>query len=94
MGFIPQMFFSLLLASWFTDLRLRLKCSGFFKTVIYMPNLIMASAFSMLFYTIFSDVGPINNLLNSMGLPTYRFLAEVAGARRTYRTYEFPHVVR
>ena len=41
----------------------------------------MASAFSMLFYTIFSDVGPINNLLNSMGLPTYRFLAEVAGAR-------------
>ena len=64
MGFIPQMFFSLLLASWFTDLRLRLKCSGFFKTVIYMPNLIMASAFSMLFYTIFSDVGPINNLLN------------------------------
>lgn len=94
MGFIPQMFFSLLLASWFTDLRLRLKCSGFFKTVIYMPNLIVASAFSMLFYTIFSDVGPINNLLNSMGLPTYRFLAEVAGARRTYRTYEFPHVVR
>ena len=41
----------------------------------------MASAFSMLFYTIFSDAGPINNLLNSMGLPTYRFLAEVAGAR-------------
>ena len=41
MGFIPQMFFSLLLASWFTDLRLRLKCSGFFKTVIYMPNLII-----------------------------------------------------
>ena len=81
MGFIPQMFFSLLLASWFTDLRLRLKCTGFFKTVIYMPNLIMASAFSMLFYTIFSDVGPINNLLNSMGLPTYRFLSEVAGAR-------------
>ena len=76
MGFTPQMFFSLLLASWFTDLRLRLKC-----TVIYMPNLIMASAFSMLFYTIFSDAGPINNLLNSMGLPTYRFLAEVAGAR-------------
>ena len=81
MGFIPQMIFSLLLASWFTDLRLRLKCTGFFKTVIYMPNLIMASAFSMLFYTIFSDIGPINNLLNAMGLPTYRFLSEVAGTR-------------
>ena len=71
----------MLLASWFTDLRLRLKCTGFFKTIIYMPNLIMASAFAMLFYAIFADQGPINNMLNSMGLPTYRFLAEVAGAR-------------
>jgi len=81
MGFIPQILISLLLASWFTDLRLRLKCTGFFKTIIYMPNLIMASAFAMLFYAIFADQGPINNMLNSMGLPTYRFLAEVAGAR-------------
>ena len=81
MGFIPQILISLLLASWFTDLRLRLKCTGFFKTIIYMPNLIMASAFAMLFYAIFEDQGPINNMLNSMGLPTYRFLAEVAGAR-------------
>ena len=81
MCFIPQIFFSLLLGAWFSDVRLRLKGSRFFKTVIYLPNLIMASAFSMLFYTIFSDVGPINNLLNSMGLPTYRFLSEVAGAR-------------
>ncbi|MDO5402813.1 MAG: sugar ABC transporter permease, partial [Eubacteriales bacterium] len=81
MGFIPQIIFSLLFASWFTDLRLRLKCQGFFKTVIYMPNLIMASAFSMLFYAIFADIGPVNSVLQSMGLPTYRFLAEVAGAR-------------
>ena len=43
--------------------------------------MIMASAFAMLFYAIFADQGPINNMLNSMGLPTYRFLAEVAGAR-------------
>ena len=52
-----------------------------FKTVIYLPNLIMASAFSMLFYSMFGDSGPINNMLAGMGLPTYRFLAEVAGAR-------------
>jgi multiple sugar transport system permease protein len=81
MGFIPQIIFSLLLAAWFTDLKLKLKCTGFFKTVFYMPNIIMASAFSMLFFTMFSDAGPVNNLLNSMGLPTYRFLAEVAGTR-------------
>lgn len=81
MGFIPQIIFSLILASWFTDLRLRLKCTGFFKTVMYMPNLIMASAFSMLFYAIFADQGPVNSILNNLGFPTYRFLAEVAGAR-------------
>jgi len=80
MGFIPQIFFSLLLAAWFTDLKLRLK-TGLFKTVIYMPNLIMAAAFSMLFFAMFSDSGPVNNLLTTMGLPTYRFLSEVAGTR-------------
>jgi len=80
MGFIPQIFFSLLLAAWFTDLKLRLK-TGVFKTVIYMPNLIMAAAFAMLFFAMFSDGGPVNNLLTYMGLPSYRFLAEVAGTR-------------
>ena len=32
-----------------------------FKTVIYMPNLIMASAFAMLFFALFSDGGPVND---------------------------------
>ena len=41
MGFIPQIIVSLVLAAWFTDLRLKLRFQGFFKTVIYMPNLIM-----------------------------------------------------
>lgn len=81
LGFIPQFVFSLLLAVWFTDLKLKLKATGFFKTVIYMPNLIMASAFAMLFFTIFSDSGPINTLLTNMGLEPYRFLSEVSGTR-------------
>ena len=63
MCFIPQIFLSLLLGAWFSDVRLKLKGSRFFKTVIYLPNLIMASAFSMLFFTLFSDGGPINSLL-------------------------------
>ena len=33
-----------------------------------MPNLIMASAFSMLFFTLFSKVGPVNQLLQQTGL--------------------------
>ena len=66
-GFIPQIVVSLLLAAWFTDLRLKLKGQTFFKTVIYMPNLIMASAFAMLFFALFSDNGPVNAVLLSMG---------------------------
>ncbi len=63
MGFIPQIIVSLLLAQWFSDSRLRLKGSTFFKTVIYMPNLIMASAFALLFFALFADGGPINDML-------------------------------
>jgi len=63
LGFIPQIVVSLLLAAWFSDPSLRLKGQAFFKTVIYLPNLIMASAFSMLFFALFSDLGPINQML-------------------------------
>ena len=49
-GFIPQIVVALLLANWFTDIRLKIKGKQFFKVVIYLPNLIMASAFAMLFF--------------------------------------------
>lgn len=85
MGFVPQILVSLLLAAWFTDLRLRLRAKSFFKTVIYMPNLIMASAFAMLFFALFSDLGPINNLLIQMGLMDaanpYKWLGNIFGTR-------------
>ena len=82
-GFIPQIVVSLLLAAWFTDLRLKLKGQTFFKTVIYMPNLIMASAFAMLFFALFSVNGPVNGLLKSLGVihTPIRFLSSVAGTR-------------
>ncbi len=66
-GFIPQILIALLLAVLFTSNRLRLKKQGFFKTVIYMPNLIMASAFSMLIFRLFAVNGPINQLLMQWG---------------------------
>jgi multiple sugar transport system permease protein len=66
-GFIPQVLVSLLLAVWFTSYRLKLKFQPFFKTVMYMPNLIMASAFAMLFFMLFSPVGPVNQMLTASG---------------------------
>ncbi|MBR4667459.1 MAG: sugar ABC transporter permease [Butyrivibrio sp.] len=83
MGFVPQIILSLLLGAWFTDPSLRLKCQGFFKTVIYMPNLIMASAFSMLFFTLFADSGPINSLLLNIGAiaEPYKFMSHIWSVR-------------
>ncbi len=68
MGAIPQIVIALILAVWFTSYRLKIKGQAFFKTVIYMPNLIMASAFSMLFANLFSSGGPINQMLMEAGI--------------------------
>ena len=83
-GFIPQIFVSLLLGAWFSDTRLRLRAAGFYKVVIYLPNLIMASAFSMLFFALFSESGPINallvNTLHVINKP-FIFFQDVAATR-------------
>ncbi|MDO4619111.1 MAG: sugar ABC transporter permease, partial [Lachnospiraceae bacterium] len=83
MCFIPQIFLSLLLGAWFSDVQLRLKGQRFFKTVMYLPNLIMASAFAMLFFTLFSDNGPINTMLVQMGFISqpYKFLSHTGSTR-------------
>lgn len=83
MGFVPQIIISLVLAAWFSDPSLRLKGQRFFKTVIYLPNLIMASAFAMLFFTLFSDGGPINDILIHIGLfdKPYKFLSHIWSTR-------------
>ena len=82
-GFIPQIVIALILASWFADARLKLRGEQFFKVVIYLPNLIMASAFAMLFFTLFSTSGPINSILMNLGLISERidFLGSVLGTR-------------
>ena len=82
-GFIPQIVIALLLAQWFVDARLKIHGSQFFKIVIYLPNLIMASAFAMLFFTMFSNNGPINSILMSVGWihQPIDFLGSVLGTR-------------
>lgn len=83
MCFVPQIIVSLLLGAWFSNPRLKLKFQAFFKTVIYLPNLIMASAFAMLFFTLFSDIGPVNSILMQLGIldEPYKFLSNMWSAR-------------
>ena len=83
LGFVPQILLSLLLGAWFSNERMRLKGATFFKTVIYLPNLIMASAFAMLFFTLFAETGPINSILVSLGVLSepYKFMSHIWSSR-------------
>lgn len=64
-NFIIQIVLSLLLAVWFSDVRIKVKGTGFFKVVMYMPNIIMAASVAAIFLMFFdnSKYGIINSLL-------------------------------
>lgn len=90
-GFIPQIVIALTLASWFVDVRMKIRCQQFFKVVIYLPNLIMASAFAMLFFTLFSKTGPVNSILMSLGVisEVIDFMRTAFGVRSLVGTMNF-----
>ncbi len=81
LGAVPQLLFSLVLAVIYTSSRLKIKGQRFFKTVMYMPNLIMAAAFAMLFFQLFGNIGPINQIISSNGGETVQFFNQVWTAR-------------
>ena len=89
LGAVPQFIFSLLLAVIFTSARLKIKGQRFFKTVIYMPNLIMAASFAMLFFALFDLVGPVNQMITSSGGETIAFLDTPMTARTLVATINF-----
>ncbi len=65
-NFAPQIGIALLLSIWLSDIRLKLKCKGFFRAIIYMPNLLTAASVAMLFRSLFGyPVGPVNQFLNN-----------------------------
>jgi len=73
-NFIPQIILSLSLAVWFTDAKLKIAGKGFFKVVMYMPNIITAASVSVLFLCIFATNGPVNQILGELGVDTIRFV--------------------
>ena len=48
LNFVPQILLSLLAAAWLTNNRAKLKARGFYKVVLYMPNIITAASISLL----------------------------------------------
>ncbi len=69
-NFIPQIILSLSLAVWFTDAKLKIPGKGFFKVVMYMPNIITAASVAVLFLSLCSEskYGAVNQILHSMGI--------------------------
>lgn len=68
-NFIIQLVLSLLLAVWFSDVRIKIKGTGFFKVVMYLPNIITAASVAGMFLMLFgnSKFGAINSLLLNWG---------------------------
>ncbi|MED9892452.1 carbohydrate ABC transporter permease [Ruminococcus champanellensis] len=84
-NFVPQIILSLLLAVWFTDAKLKIPGKGFFKVIMYMPNIITAASVSALFLVLFGDgkYGAINSLLLSkeMIVEPIRFITDKTNSR-------------
>lgn len=68
LNFIPQILIALLLAAWFTDSRNKLKGTGAFKVMMYMPNIITAATIAVLFFNLFNVNGTITKTLIKAGI--------------------------
>ncbi len=82
-NFIPQILLSLLLAVWFTDSKLHIPGVGFFKVVMYLPNIITAASVAALFMRFISNsqLSAINTLLLNAGNDPVSFEASAAWSR-------------
>lgn len=82
-NFIPQILLSLLLAVWFTDSKLHIPGVGFFKVVMYLPNIITAVSVAALFMRFISDsqLSAVNTLLMLNGGDPVSFEASAAWSR-------------
>lgn len=67
LNFIPQILLSLILAAWFTDIKIKLKGAGIYKVIMYMPNVITAATIAVLFYSMFEVNGPLTTLFRNWG---------------------------
>ncbi|MDE6657595.1 MAG: sugar ABC transporter permease, partial [Oscillospiraceae bacterium] len=77
-NFIPQILLSLLLAVWFTDAKVKLPGKGFFKIVMYMPNIITAASVAALYVNLFGDSEYyfVNSLIANMGGDAIKFVSD------------------
>jgi len=67
LNFIPQLGIAMLLSIWFTNSRLNIKGVGIWRTIFYLPNLLVPAAVAALFFSLFSYYGPVNQFVVRAG---------------------------
>jgi len=89
-NFIPQVLLALLLTEWFTNTSMKLKWQGLFKVAYYLPNIITAASIAILFNILFNyPMGPVNDILKSLGLESVNFLVNKATVRNIIAFIQF-----
>lgn len=68
LNFIPQIGIAMLLSVWLTNNRLKIKFVGFWRTIYFLPNLLMPVTIAVLFFNLFSFYGPVNQLTVRSGI--------------------------
>lgn len=83
LNFVPQMGIALLLAVLFNNARLKIKAAGMWRSIFYLPNLLMPAAVASLFGSLFGLFGPVNQILVRAGIlpEAVRFLESIWFAR-------------
>jgi multiple sugar transport system permease protein len=74
---------ALLLSVLFTNARLKIKAAGLWRSVFYLPNLLMPAAVASLFGSLLGFFGPVNQILVRAGIlpEAVRFLESIWFAR-------------
>lgn len=82
-NFVPQIGIALLLAAWFTDVRLKIRATGLWRTLFFLPNLLMPAAVAALFFSLFQYYGPVNQFMVQVGLQSeaIHYLQKIATTR-------------
>ncbi len=94
-NFIPQLGVALLLAILLSDIRLNLKGRGFFRALVYMPNLLTAASIALLFRSLFGyPVGPVNQFLQSLGFYSETVRADGTVVREAFNFFRNVAVTR
>ena len=92
MNFTPQIGLAILLSAWLTSVRLRVKGSGLFKAIFYLPNIITAASISVLFASLFNfPTGAVNVILTKLGImkEPFEFFRSVFATRSIVAFIQF-----